>query len=107
MRNGEGDGWFCVFRIWPGVLENVPAAFAHFLTEPAFAMEETTFCFWRERRHSAWQRRAIAFPDAPDPDGSAAPLAMLDGDPATYHGRGGTKLRPPDRAHGDCRRLPA
>jgi hypothetical protein len=108
MRNGSGDGWFCAFgtpgaffkgfshespmspwrvrppKVWPGVLESVPAAFGAFLTEPTFVMEETTFCIWQEHGDRAWLRGAISFPDAPDPDGSADLLAMLDGDPATY-----------------------
>ncbi len=108
MRDGSGDGWFCVFgapgsffkgfahespmspwrtrpsKIWPGILESVPASFAAFLTEPAFVMAETTFCIWRERSDSAWRRGTISFPDTPDPDGSAKLLAMLDGNPRTY-----------------------
>jgi hypothetical protein len=108
MRNGSGDGWLCVFgplgaflkgfahesamspwrarppKVWPGVLDSVPAAFGALLTEPALAMEETTFCIWRGHGDAAWHAGAISFPDAPDPDGSADLLAMLDGNPATY-----------------------
>jgi hypothetical protein len=64
MRDGSGDNWFCVFaapgalfkgfahesamspwraqppKIWPGVLESVPAAFGAFLTQPAVVMAE-------------------------------------------------------------------
>jgi hypothetical protein len=109
MRDGSGDDWFCVFgasgaffrgfthespmspwrtdppTIWPGILDSVPASFGALLVEPALAMESTTFCIWREHGDSAWRRGAISFPDAPDPDGSADLLAMLDGDPSTYH----------------------
>ena len=50
-------------------------------------MEETTFCIWRGHGDGAWHGGAISFPDAPDPDGSADLLAMLDGNPATYQAR--------------------
>src|SRR5712671_5552095 len=68
IRNGEGDGWYCGFglpgaflkgfdhesemspwsmetsKVWPGVLESVPEYFNSFATEPAFSMEDATFC---------------------------------------------------------------
>ena len=47
-------------------------------------MGETTFCIWRKHGDGAWRHGTILFPDAPDPDGSAELLAMLDGNPATY-----------------------
>jgi hypothetical protein len=108
MRNGSGDAYFILFtpagailkgfaheammtpytsdppRIWPGVLDVVPSVFAAFLTEPAFVIEETTFCIWRTYHGSAWQRGNIQFPDHSDPDGSQGLLAILDGDPHTY-----------------------
>jgi hypothetical protein len=71
-------------RIWPGVLDAVPSVFAAFMTEPAFVIEETTFCIWRTYHDSAWQRGTIHFPDHSDPDGSHDLLAILDGDPQTY-----------------------
>jgi hypothetical protein len=108
MRDGSGDGYFALFdargailkgfahespmrprvqdppRVWPGVLDHVPPAFAAFLTEPAFVLGETTFCVWWEGGDSAWRRGAVAYPPGTDPDGSASLLALLDGDPATY-----------------------
>jgi hypothetical protein len=108
MRNGQGDGYFAVFtaagailkgfdheapmaphrkappRVWPGVLDDVPAAFAGFLGEPAFSLEDTTFCIWRQYADTAWRRGAIAYPPGEDPNGSAALLSVLDGNPATY-----------------------
>ena len=34
-------------RVWPGVLDSVPKAFAKSLSQPAFSMDDTTFCVWR------------------------------------------------------------
>jgi len=108
MRNGSGDEYFIWFppagaiikgfaheapmtpymleppRVWPGVLDTVPNVFATFLTEPAFIIEDTTFCVWRTYDDSVWQRGTIQFPDDPDPDGSRSLLAALDGNPHTY-----------------------
>jgi hypothetical protein len=119
MRNGQGDGWFCVFgesgaflkgfdhesemspwrtqppKIWPGVLDDVPAAFSSFRTQAAFAMDETTFCVWRRHGDPAWQRGTLAFPPGEDPDGSARLLSMLDGKPETYQHWGETYYERP------------
>jgi hypothetical protein len=108
MRNGSGDEYFILFtpagaiikgfaheapmtpyafdppHVWPGVLETVPSVFAAFLTEPAFIIEDTTFCVWRTYQDSVWQRGTIEFPDHPDPDGSQDLLAILEGAPQTY-----------------------
>ena len=119
MRNGSGDAYFILFtpvaailkgfahealmtpfrsdppRIWPGVLDTVPSVFAAFLTEPAFVIEETTFCIWRTYPDTAWQRGNIQFPDHSDPDGSHDLLAILDGDPQTYHAYAETNYERP------------
>ena len=110
MTDGEGDEWHCLFNeagailkgfhhesamspwanddhaIWEGVLDEVPALFARFLKEPAFDMENTTFCIWRTNQDTAWRMGAIAFPDelGDDPDGSQDLLFILDGNPETY-----------------------
>jgi hypothetical protein len=108
MRDGSGNGYFLLFteagailkgfakdsplnpfrtdppQIWPGILESVPACFADFLTEPAFALEETTFCLWRRKDDRTWQRGVIAFPEGTDPDGSGELLALLVGGPEQY-----------------------
>lgn len=108
MRDGSGNAYFCIFNksgailkgfdheslmspyrtgkpeVWPGVLDNVPGEFTDFLTEPAFAMEDTTFCIWRLNTGAEWQRGNITFPDKPDPDGSKQLLSILDGKPKTY-----------------------
>jgi len=108
MRNGSGDEYFLLFtpqgaimkgfaheapmtsyrqqppQPWPGVLDRVPVVFADFLAEPAFNIEDVSFCLWRTLADAAWQSGPIAFPPGPDPDGSAYLLAILDGDPRTY-----------------------
>jgi hypothetical protein len=109
MRNGSGDDFFAVFDpsgcflrgfdhesvmtpwsqtppgVWPGVLEEVPAEFESSLKEPAFHMEDTTFCIWWLAAGSAWSHGSIEFPKGEeDPDGSQWMLSALDGKPRTY-----------------------
>ena len=108
MRDGSGDGYFILFdsvgaimkgfahesamspwnlepeRVWPDVLDNVPKEFEDFLREPAFDLENTTFCIWRRYGDSGWQAGKIAYPQAPDPDGSEEMLPILTGNPETY-----------------------
>lgn len=108
MRDGCGDQFFALFNkagcwlkgfghesplspfrhrpptLFPGVIDRVPRVFAACLKQPAFVLEETTFCIWRRFSDDAWQRGEIAFPPGPDPDGSVALLSPLDGNPQTY-----------------------
>jgi len=108
MRNGSGDEYFILFnsqgaimkgfahessmspwsseseQVWPGVLDQVPREFGSFLTEPAFSVEETTFCIWRKNEDAAWQTGEIKYPEEEDPDGSEDLLFILDGNPETY-----------------------
>jgi hypothetical protein len=108
MRDGCGDSFFALFNaagcflkgfahespmspycrrpkgIWSAVIDNVPAEFAACLQEPAFNIEETTFCIWRRYSDKSWQCGAIEFPAATDPVGSASLLSPLDGQPASY-----------------------
>jgi len=108
MRNGQGDSWYCVFGemgaflkgfdhesimspwntdsriIWPGVLNGVPSKFSAFVKDPAFSMEDTTFCIWRGHGDGEWKTGSISYPDGNDPDGSEWMLSILDGDPNTY-----------------------
>ena len=80
-------------RMWPGVLDSVPKVFASGLNEPAFNMEDTTLCIWRQYKDRRWQIGEIAFPQLKprpdgserDPDGSSYLLSPLDGKPKTYH----------------------
>jgi hypothetical protein len=108
MRNGSGDHYFVLFcpagailkgfahesvmnpyanegqRSGQGVLDNVPEEFSGFLKEPAFTINETTFCIWRTYNDTAWRRSNIDFPDGSDPNGSQDLLEILDGEPGTY-----------------------
>ncbi len=109
MRNGSGDDlfvWFglagCFVRgfdhespmspwasetgqVWPGVLDSVPAAFGEARNEPAFHMDDTTFCIWRGQSDLAWSMGTVAFaPGSDDPDGSGWMLTPLGGDAVTY-----------------------
>jgi len=108
MRNGSGDEWYCVFgspgaflkgfdhesemspwaaevpRVWPGVLDTVPDAFKSFAVEPAFSMEDTTFCIWRGAQAAQWSTGKISYPAGDDPDGSERLLSILDGNPISY-----------------------
>jgi hypothetical protein len=109
MRNGQGDHYFALFNAagcWlkgfdhespvspfasnppkpvAGVFDGVPTEFQTCLTEPAFVIDETTFCIWRRYAGAAWQRGPVRFPAGEeDPDGSAGLLQHLDGRPRTY-----------------------
>jgi hypothetical protein len=59
-------------------------AFAGFLKESAFSMEDTTFCLWRQPADDHWNVGEIEYPPGDDPDGSAALLSILDGRAKTY-----------------------
>jgi len=108
MRNGQGDGWFCVFgapgvflkgfdhesdmspwkmevpKVWPGVLESVPEVFKPCVEEPALSPSETTFCIWRTQQDTRWNTGNVAYPGGDDPDGSSWMLSILDGNARTY-----------------------
>jgi hypothetical protein len=109
MRDGSGDEWLCLFTsagaalkgfdhesemspwgnddhaVWKGVLDHVTPVFTRFLNEPAFSMQDTTFCIWRSTQDSDWRVGKIEFPDdTDDPDGSQGLLSILDGNPETY-----------------------
>jgi len=109
MRNGQGDHYFALFNaagcwlkgfsheasmspfvsdppgIAVGVVDSVPLEFKTYLTEPAFTIDETTFCIWRRHSDREWQRGPVKFPAGEDdPDGSADLLQYLDGRPQTY-----------------------
>jgi hypothetical protein len=106
MRNGAGDSWICVFAaegalfkgfdhesimspwqtgaVWPNVIDQVPPALKPILAEPAFPLNDTTFCIWRCPGDARWHVGDIAYPDGDDPDGAGWMLSMLDGSPRTY-----------------------
>jgi hypothetical protein len=103
MRDGCGDHWFLHFTTAgaflkgfahespmaknaprPGVLDSVPSVFRSSLDEPAFIIEDSTFCLWREVTDNAWHRGQICFPPGADPDGSSGLLGILLGGPDEY-----------------------
>lgn len=109
MRNGQGDHYLALFnaagcwlkgfaheapmspfasdppKVGEGVFDAMPAEFQACLSEPAFAIDETTFCIWRLNTDREWQRGQVEFPAGKeDPDGSVSLLQYLDGRPPTY-----------------------
>ena len=105
MRDGCGDHWFLLFTPAGAALkgfahesmlardatfprrvqQTVPATFASFLSQPAFILDETTFCLWRGGGEPAWN--VVPPADgrvAAARDGSAELLGILDGDSQTY-----------------------
>lgn len=108
MRDGSGNEYFLLFspvgaimkgfdhesvmspwnradrKVWPGVLDAVPPEFSGFLTEPAFNLNDTTFCIWRTQSDSHWKHGPISFPEVEDPDGSEGLLWALDGKAIPY-----------------------
>jgi hypothetical protein len=112
MRNGSGDSYFIWFGQAGAVLkgfahesatwsyfnskgqgdlvvssldQQMPSPFESFLRAPAFAIEEVTFCFWRQREATRWE---VWQPPVPEElrydDGSQDLLRILDGEPRTY-----------------------
>lgn len=118
MRNGCGDSYFIFFNPqgaiikgyvqaslmgqyavkhdhpWPGVLDYVPEEFKDFLSEPAFLINEASFCIWRKSTDDLWNIGKIDFlkkdidnliyPVNDDPDGSSKLFFIIDGRPQTY-----------------------
>ena len=106
MDNGGGDHYFALFDaagcwikgfdhespmsphaqdVWTGpavgMYDRVPAAFVDCLSEPAFMIEDVTFCIWRRSGDPQWQRGPV---DIVGDDGSGWMLGSLDGKPETY-----------------------
>lgn len=108
MRDGSGDSYFILFKPqgtiikgfsmkspmgmyavshgspWKGVIDEVPNEFKDFLDEPAFSIEETSFCIWNKSSEKKWKIGEINFPNGEDPDGSEGLLFILDGNHKTY-----------------------
>ena len=108
MRDGSGDDYFILFipagvvikgfahesemspyrvqppRVWPGVLDALPAVLRVPLSDPAFSIEDVTFCIWKTIQDKQWRIGDISFPDAEFSDGSEDLLDVLDGNLKTY-----------------------
>jgi hypothetical protein len=107
-RDGEGNGWFCVFgaegafltgrqhdsqlaalnqppgKILAQLTVGSPDFCIPFIQEPAFSMPEATFCIWRDNAEDRWNCNPPLYQDGFDADGSGKQLKILDGDPLTY-----------------------
>ncbi|TDF41521.1 hypothetical protein EYS14_01295 [Alteromonadaceae bacterium M269] len=108
MRNGMGDEFFVWFNkagcfikgfdhesaisswstqgqsLWPNIYQGVPTQLSAALKEPAFAIENVSFAFWRLREDPSWSRSDFPLPESEDPDGSEYLLEILNGKPSTY-----------------------
>lgn len=98
MRDGCGDDWFLLFDSVGAALKGfarelasdksfganiqaqVPREFSAFLTEPAFSMQDATFCFWRKAEDLGWSK----VPGSSVDDGADDMLALLVAGPSGY-----------------------
>ena len=98
MRNGSGDDWFLLLDSVGAALKGfahelasdhalgaslqtqVPHEFSAFLNEPAFSMQNATFCYWRKADDSTWHKVQGSLPD----DGSVEMLSHLVAGPSGY-----------------------
>ncbi|MCZ7431681.1 hypothetical protein [Streptomyces sp. WMMC1477] len=72
---------------WPGLLDGLPAALAHYPGEPEFQLDgffDATVCAWREAGGAAWQCGPVEFADD-ESDGAGFLFELLaDGSPEAY-----------------------
>ncbi|GFE81718.1 hypothetical protein GCM10011487_37180 [Steroidobacter agaridevorans] len=98
MRTGEGDDWFLLIYATGAAIKGfaheladdlllpqniqaqVPPDFASFLSEPAFSMQQATFCYWRRTNDSSWSKVSSALTD----DGSDDMLKLVVSDASAY-----------------------
>lgn len=71
-------------QIWAGIYDRVPASFSSFMKEPAFTIDDVTFCIWRLNEDRKWNCGTIKFPSENDPDGSRHLLRLYDNMPESY-----------------------
>ncbi|MEU7875561.1 hypothetical protein [Dactylosporangium sp. NPDC049140] len=74
-------------EVWPGLVDDVPDAFADVLQEPAFQYEDVfsaTYCLWHTG--DAWRAGDIEFPEEGDDDvdGSQRLAIVADAGPGAY-----------------------
>lgn len=108
MRNGCGDDFSILFNPsgcfikgfehesamsswstdgqlpWPDLLKGLPLEFVGASKEPAFSMENISFCIWRLSTADSWGKGEFEYADDEDPDGSEYLLDIFDAKPATY-----------------------
>ncbi|MCO5169899.1 MAG: hypothetical protein M9894_26475 [Planctomycetes bacterium] len=69
---------------WDGLYEGLPPALSAFLDEPAFVVDEATFCLWWPAGATGWGRGPVELLDGPDPDGARKLLALFVEGAARY-----------------------
>jgi hypothetical protein len=108
MRNGSGDEFYVLFnsdgcfikgfahesamsswgtenqKPWNGLLNGLPEEFEVAAKEPAFSMENISFCLWKKHTDISWLLGNFEFDEDEDPDGSEYLLELFDCNPATY-----------------------
>jgi hypothetical protein len=98
MRDGSGNDWFLLFDSAGAALKGfahelangfslpqniqiqLPKDFSPFLCEPAFSMQNATFCYWRRVQDPSWNKVDGNLAD----DGSEDMLALLISGPSGY-----------------------
>jgi hypothetical protein len=108
MRNGCGDDFFVLFNQdgcfvkgfdhesamsswstvgqvpWPDLLKGLPSEFIAASKEPAFSMDNISFCIWKLHTADFWGKGDFEFAVDEDPDGSEYLLEIFDCNPETY-----------------------
>ena len=68
------------------VTKGLPPEFVSSSKEPAFSMDDISFCIWRLHFADSWDKGDFEFADDEDPDGSEYLLKIFDMNPDTYRG---------------------
>ncbi|MEH6448482.1 MAG: hypothetical protein V7765_07415 [Oleispira sp.] len=108
MRNGCGDDFSILFNSsgcfikgfdhesamsswgtdgqlpWENLLKGLPPEFLSASKEPAFSMDDISFCIWRLSTANSWSKGEFEYADDDDPDGSEHLLDIFDAKPITY-----------------------
>jgi hypothetical protein len=72
-------------EIWPGMFDGVPKSLASGMSDPTFAVAETTFCFWSAGRRGHWTSAPTQAEQAgDDADGAASLLGCFGRDVRTW-----------------------
>lgn len=98
FKDGEGNFFFALFsprgsvvrgfdheskmspfrkdppEMWPGLLDGLPDALGNRVNDPAFAIDETTFCFWAAGENEEWTAAGTGDGDV---DGAAVLLGCF------------------------------
>jgi hypothetical protein len=69
---------------WPNLLKGIPLEFIAASKEPAFSMENISFCIWKLNIAPSWGKGEFEYADDEDPDGSEYLLNIFDAKPETY-----------------------